>query len=61
MGNALGVSALLQNKKPQKATRHIALDAVSVPSRQDFKQEHQFKMLLNPGRPRIAVRGDDSF
>jgi len=49
------------NPKHPKAYRHTALDAVSVPSRQDVKQELQFKMLLNPDRPRIAVRGDDSF
>jgi len=42
------VSALSQNKKPQKATRHTALDAISVPSRQNFKQEHQFKNVAKP-------------
>jgi len=53
------VSALSQNKKPQKATRHTALDAVSVPSRQDFKQELQFKNVAKTGQIPNRVRNDD--
>jgi len=45
----------------QKATRHTALNAVSVPSRQDFKQELQFKNVAKTGQIPNRVRNDDSF